>query len=43
VRRVLLTGAAGRIATAAGDVDPDDGIPFQGGPSTARESGGWAV
>jgi uronate dehydrogenase len=27
----------------AGDVEPDDGIPFQGGPSTARESGGWAV
>jgi uronate dehydrogenase len=27
----------------AGDVEPGDGIPFQGGPSTARESGGWAV
>jgi uronate dehydrogenase len=27
----------------AGDVAPDDGIPFQGGPNTARESGGWAV
>jgi uronate dehydrogenase len=27
----------------AGDVEPDDGIPFQGGPNTARESGGWAV
>lgn len=27
----------------AGDVEPDDGIPFQGGPSTARQSGGWAV
>jgi uronate dehydrogenase len=27
----------------AGEVEPDDGIPFQGGPSTARESGGWAV
>ncbi|HTE59229.1 MAG TPA: NAD(P)-dependent oxidoreductase [Solirubrobacteraceae bacterium] len=27
----------------AGDVAPDDGIPFQGGPSTARESGGWAA
>lgn len=27
----------------AGDVEPDDGIAFQGGPSTARESGGWAV
>lgn len=26
----------------AGDVSPDDGIPFQGGPNTARESGGWA-
>ena len=27
----------------ADDVAPDDGIPFQGGPNTARESGGWAV
>jgi uronate dehydrogenase len=27
----------------AGDVEPDDGNPFQGGPSTSRESGGWAV
>jgi uronate dehydrogenase len=27
----------------AGDVEPGDGIPFQGGPNTARESGGWAV
>ena len=27
----------------AADVEPDDGIPFQGGPSTARDSGGWAV
>jgi uronate dehydrogenase len=27
----------------AGDVAPPDGIPFQGGPNTARESGGWAV
>jgi uronate dehydrogenase len=27
----------------AGDVEPGDGIPFQGGPSTRRESGGWAV
>ncbi len=27
----------------AADVEPDDGIPFQGGPSTSRESGGWAV
>lgn len=27
----------------ADEVEPDDGIPFQGGPSTARESGGWAV
>lgn len=26
----------------ADDVAPDDGIPFQGGPSTAREAGGWA-
>ena len=26
----------------ADEVAPDDGIPFQGGPSTARESGGWA-
>jgi uronate dehydrogenase len=26
----------------AADVAPDDGIPFQGGPNTARESGGWA-
>jgi uronate dehydrogenase len=26
----------------AGDVAPGDGIPFQGGPSTARDSGGWA-
>jgi uronate dehydrogenase len=23
-------------------VEPDDGIPFQGGPNTSRESGGWA-
>jgi len=27
----------------AGDVAPDDGIRFQGGPNTRRESGGWAV
>jgi uronate dehydrogenase len=27
----------------AGDVERDDGIPFQGGPATAREYGGWAV
>jgi uronate dehydrogenase len=27
----------------AAAVGPDDGIPFQGGPATARESGGWAV
>jgi uronate dehydrogenase len=27
----------------AADVEPDDGIPFQGGPATARESGGWAT
>ena len=27
----------------ADDVAPDDGIPFQGGPNTARESGGWAI
>jgi uronate dehydrogenase len=27
----------------AGEVDPDDGIPFQGGPHTARETGGWAA
>ena len=27
----------------AGDVTPGDGIPFQGGPNTARESGGWAT
>ena len=26
----------------AGAVAADDGIPFQGGPNTARESGGWA-
>jgi uronate dehydrogenase len=26
----------------AGDVERDDGIPFQGGPATAREYGGWA-
>ena len=26
----------------AADVAPGDGIPFQGGPSTARDSGGWA-
>jgi uronate dehydrogenase len=26
----------------ADDVSPDDGIPFQGGPNTARDSGGWA-
>jgi uronate dehydrogenase len=25
----------------AGDVAPDDGIPFQGGPNTARDHGGW--
>jgi uronate dehydrogenase len=27
----------------AADVEPGDGIPFQGGPSTARDSGGWAA
>ena len=27
----------------AGEVEPDDGIMFQGGPNTARSSGGWAV
>ena len=27
----------------AGSVEPDDGIPFQGGPCTARDYGGWAV
>jgi uronate dehydrogenase len=27
----------------ADDVEPDDGIPFQGGPTTAPEFGGWAV
>ncbi len=27
----------------AAAVDPDDGIPFQGGPNTSRESGGWAL
>ena len=27
----------------ADDVEPGDGIAFQGGPNTARESGGWAV
>jgi uronate dehydrogenase len=27
----------------AEEVEPDDGIPFQGGPNTARESGGWAL
>jgi uronate dehydrogenase len=27
----------------AAEVGPDDGIPFQGGPATARESGGWAA
>jgi uronate dehydrogenase len=26
----------------AADVAPDDGIPFQGGPNTARDAGGWA-
>jgi uronate dehydrogenase len=26
----------------ADEVVPGDGIPFQGGPNTARESGGWA-
>lgn len=26
----------------AAEVAPDDGIPFQGGPATARDSGGWA-
>lgn len=25
----------------AADVAPDDGIPFQGGPNTARDFGGW--
>jgi uronate dehydrogenase len=25
----------------AADVAPDDGIPFQGGPNTAPDSGGW--
>jgi len=25
----------------AADVAPDDGIPFQGGPNTARDYGGW--
>jgi uronate dehydrogenase len=25
----------------ASDVAPDDGIPFQGGPNTARDTGGW--
>jgi uronate dehydrogenase len=29
--------------TYAADVAPDDGIPFQGGPCTARDHGGWAV
>jgi len=27
----------------AGDVEPDDCIPFQGGPATLPESGGWAL
>jgi uronate dehydrogenase len=27
----------------AHDVEPPDGIEFQGGPNTSRESGGWAV
>jgi uronate dehydrogenase len=27
----------------AADVERDDGIPFQGGPTTARAYGGWAV
>jgi uronate dehydrogenase len=27
----------------AAEVAPDDGIPFQGGPATARDYGGWAV
>lgn len=27
----------------APEVAPDDGIPFQGGPATRREFGGWAV
>jgi uronate dehydrogenase len=27
----------------AGDVEPDDGIPFQGGLATTREYGGWAL
>jgi uronate dehydrogenase len=26
----------------AAEVAPDDGIPFQGGPTTARDYGGWA-
>jgi uronate dehydrogenase len=27
----------------ADDVTPGDGIPFQGGPNTARDAGGWAT
>jgi len=27
----------------AAEVAPDDRIPFQGGPATARDSGGWAL
>jgi uronate dehydrogenase len=27
----------------AGEVEPPDGIPFQGGPHTLPEAGGWAV
>lgn len=27
----------------ADDVEPFDGIPYQGGPATLRESGGWAA
>jgi uronate dehydrogenase len=27
----------------AAEVEPDDGFAYQGGPNTARESGGWAV
>ena len=35
--------AAGRRRGLRGDVEPGDGIPYQGGASTRRDSGGWAV
>ena len=42
MRRVLLTGAAGPNLHGAFHVLDAARSPFQGGPSTARDSGGWA-